>query len=437
MSIMEDCTGILKGQIPSWSSCRLWVLRLGYYKLNRPKVQGTPWVWIVDHTNQIGSEKGLLILGLPLRQLPPKGQALRHEDVEPLEVFPVRQSNGEIVYQQLEKVIQKTGIPRQIVSDQGSDLKAGIALFCQHHPQTCWITDIKHKTATILKHTLQKDPDWGEFSRIAAYSRKQLQQSSLAALMPPPLKSKSRYMNLDTLVQWSMKLLVVLDAVEKPLLSLGLEKVLDQLGWVRRFSESIRHWDRLMQTILATEGLLREEGLCQSSALVLQQRWSSLPVDEGVKDIQQQLLAFVTQESTKVQPQERLLGSSEVIESTFGKLKHLEGDQAKNGLTILLLSLAAVVAPTSPEVMLAALASVKTKTILEWKQQLLGVSVQAQRRQLLKPYRSSLKTHPPQTPVTAQQKPLKSFSKFFQGRFKTMLDGLNPFKKIRNKNRWK
>ena len=41
---------------PSWYSGRLWLLRLGYYKLSRPKEQADDWVWIVDHTVQIGQE---------------------------------------------------------------------------------------------------------------------------------------------------------------------------------------------------------------------------------------------------------------------------------------------------------------------------------------------------------------------------------------------
>ena len=46
---------------PSWCTGRLWLLRLGYYKLTRPKQQAEDWVWIVDHTMQLGVEKCLVI----------------------------------------------------------------------------------------------------------------------------------------------------------------------------------------------------------------------------------------------------------------------------------------------------------------------------------------------------------------------------------------
>jgi hypothetical protein len=81
-------------------------------------------VWIVDHTVQLGAEKCLVILGIRLSNLPAPGDCLSQEDVEPIALFPVKQSNGEVVFQQLEDTIPKTGVPREIIGDQGSDLKS-------------------------------------------------------------------------------------------------------------------------------------------------------------------------------------------------------------------------------------------------------------------------------------------------------------------------
>jgi len=47
--------------VPSWGTGRLWLLRLGYDKLTRPKQQADDWVWIVDPPMQRGAEKGLVI----------------------------------------------------------------------------------------------------------------------------------------------------------------------------------------------------------------------------------------------------------------------------------------------------------------------------------------------------------------------------------------
>jgi len=146
--------------VPAWETGRWWVLRVGYYKLTRPKAHAEDWVWIVDHTAQLGPQKCLVILGLRLSALPAPGQCLRHEDVEPLVLEPVVKSSGEIVYQQLEATVKTTGVPREIISDHGGDVKAGVDRFCAAHPATVAIYDIKHKTAAVLQQELDGDPAW-------------------------------------------------------------------------------------------------------------------------------------------------------------------------------------------------------------------------------------------------------------------------------------
>jgi len=68
--------------------------------LTRAKEEGEDWVWIVDQVVQTGQEKCLVIVGLRLSALPAVGEYLTHAEVEPIAVYPVTQSNGEIVYQQ-------------------------------------------------------------------------------------------------------------------------------------------------------------------------------------------------------------------------------------------------------------------------------------------------------------------------------------------------
>jgi hypothetical protein len=83
---------------------------------------------------------------------------LRYEDLEPLALLPVTTSNGDVVYRQLEATCQRTGVPRQIVADAGSDLKRGIRNLRRAHPGQLLSTyDVKHKTAAVLKRELERD----------------------------------------------------------------------------------------------------------------------------------------------------------------------------------------------------------------------------------------------------------------------------------------
>ena len=103
---------------------------------------------------------------------------MSQEDVEPLTGAPVTQSNGAMVCTQLPDTVAKTGVPRQIVGDQGSDVHAGVTAFCQAHAETSAIDDIKHQTACVLKHARHDDAAWHQFTRLAAPSKRKVQQTS-------------------------------------------------------------------------------------------------------------------------------------------------------------------------------------------------------------------------------------------------------------------
>jgi hypothetical protein len=364
---------------PSWYAGRFWLLRLGYYKLMRPKQQADDWVWIIDHTVQLGVEKCLLVLGVRLSDLA-SDLTLKHEDVEPIALYPVTTSNGEVVFQQLEETIEKTGLPRAIVADQGPDLKSGIDSFIQAHPTTSYLYDIKHKTAALLKQHLQHDETWKQFTQLAAQTKSQVQQTAMAFLAPPNQRTKARYMNLEVLVRWSQRALVLLDQIEKRTDTReSHEKIKTKLAWLRQFSAPIKEWDALCQSAIAAECFVRKHGLWKGCELELAQRFDPDVASSKALQFREQLVDFVKRESSKAQPRERLLGSSEIIESVLGKTKRLEQDQSKSGFTALVLATAAIVSHTTQEVVTKAMETVPTKTVIEWIKEKLGQSVQSKR----------------------------------------------------------
>jgi len=368
---------------PTWFAGRLWLLRLGYYKLTRPKVHADDWVWIVDHTVQVGDDKCLVILGLRLCDLPSADRCLSHADVEPIELAPVKKSNGAVVYQQLEQAVAKTGVPRAIISDHGTDLKAGIEKFCQQHPQTSPIYDIKHKTAAVLQRELDQDTDWNTFTQLANQTKHRVQQTALAALCPPNQKTKARYLNVDVLVTWGQKMLTFLDAPQaarEP--TFDRELVQEKLGWVTGFRSQLAEWGELFEIIAATESFVRHHGLYREAHLELEKHLLPLPAQtQRTQRVRRELVAFVAEQEAQVHPDERLLGSSEVIESVLGKMKRLEQDQSKSGFTGLLLGLSALVSTTTTAVIQKALETVPTKQVWAWCQETLGQTVQAKRRE--------------------------------------------------------
>jgi len=382
LSVMTDFLG-LPLDVPSWDSGRLWLMRVGYYKLHRPKAQADDWIWIIDFSVQLGKEKCLVILGVRQSELPPEGQALRHQDMEPITLEPVTQANGDVVYQKLEEAVAKTGAPRAIVSDRGPDVNAGIKRFCQAHQETTAIYDIKHKVALLLKHRLEKDECWNEFSACASRLKKQLQQTEFSHLTPPALRVKARYMNLEERINWAQRALLVLDNITD-----DTSRLKETLSCLEKFRPVIDEWGEMHEVVKTVEQFVSTHGLSQDTPLKLalhfkQQARLKYTVN---RQLRHELLRFMRTQAAQCRINERLPGSSEVIESVFGKQKYLEGEQSKSGFTGLLLALPAMVAELNAGIVKQALESTPVKVVREWTRKYLGDTVQAKRRQIFSAY---------------------------------------------------
>lgn len=378
--IMGQVLGTVLGQ-PDWTTGRLWLLRLGLYKLSRPKTHADDWVWLIDHSVQAGTTKCLVILGIRLCDLPPAGEPLRHEDLQPIELLPTESCSKETVCEQLEAAVAKTGVPRAIVDDHGADLHGAVKLFQQRHPETSEIYDITHKAARSLKRRLERDPQWAAFSQQVGTTRRHIQQTELACLLPPPVGDKARFMNLDALIRWGEATLQVLEGPPAELLQhVSTGRLEAKLGWLREFRGALRTWSQYTAVIETALEFVRCEGLTPRSGVALREMLDSLWLEGPARTLAIELAAFVRGEAAKAAPGERLPGSTEVLESCFGKLKALEQHQSRSGFTSLLLSLGALVSQTTPEVIAKALTTIRTQDVRDWCRNLLGPSVQSLRK---------------------------------------------------------
>jgi hypothetical protein len=370
------------GRTGTYYSVRLWLMRLGLYQLSRPKPQADDWMWIIDHTMQMGEWKCFIIVGIRRSAWEEEHRPLSHEDVTLIDLQPVTESTGEVVYRQLEEATVKTGIPRAIISDDGRDLHRGINLFRQAHPHTAWMYDIKHKTACLLKHELEGDASWQALIDEINHFKRRIALTPLACLLPPALRGKARYMSVDVLVAWAEKSLTLL-AHPQAIAELGLDAaaVEEKLGWLRRFTEPVQCWREILQVIETTEHYVRHEGIHRTIADQLALLLPT-PNTDRAQRLRQRLLEFLQKEAGQVAEEERLLGSSEVLESIIGKFKNLAGERGHHGLTGMVLAIGALVDKITVEAAQVALGTVTNQNLRNWCQSHLGFTLQSLRRRV-------------------------------------------------------
>ena len=158
-------------------------------------------------------------------------------------------------------------------------------------------------------------------------------------------------MNLHELVTWGRKTLALMDdlpRLEKEPFQASRERVRDKLGWLVEFRQALAEWSQWHEVIETALDFVRRQGLYLGAGVDLA---AALPaVSAGIAiELCAELISFVTVESSKARIDERLPGTTEVLEYSFGKQKALEDGQSKSGFTGLVLSLGAMVSKRTIE----------------------------------------------------------------------------------------
>ncbi len=216
--------------VPAYTTVLNWVYRLGLAVLQRPLPRRDDWIFILDHTVALGELKCLVVLGIPASRLAETGYSPSHRDMTVLAVEITASSTGLWVEAVLRHVAARTGEPVQIVSDHGSDLRKGIALYRQQAPSCVETYDISHAFATALKAHWREDSTWQAFLKQASATLSRYQQTDLAFLLPPPLRSKARDMAIEAHIDWLQRLLAYDNRGDFS--AIGREDVFSATVWV-------------------------------------------------------------------------------------------------------------------------------------------------------------------------------------------------------------
>jgi len=374
---------LMAKKVPSYKTVRRWIVRLGHYKLYCPLEQSDDWAVVTDASIQIGEDKCLMVLGIRLSQLK-RGKALSFEDYFPLVLEMHKQCNAKTVDAALRQAQLRVGKIRLICADQGPDIVAGIRLYQEDHSETSYIRDITHRVAVLIKHELKNDEEWARFCKEAAQTKSRVQQTGLAHLSPPNQRSKCRFMNMEALVGWGRKMLCFMEK-EKNEKEPGhdLKAIHEHFGWLYGFSDLLKACSDILEVCQMARHLVRTDMIDRDVVTKLEAMFESIPLCDRACQVAGEILDFLAECAEKVPHGALWIGSSEVIESLFGKLKSIEHDQNNGGFTSLVLSAAACVGAIDIQTIDLALNNSKDKDIVAWEAQNLGVTVQAKRKQFL------------------------------------------------------
>ena len=346
---------------PSFWTLRWWVLRLGLYEVQRAKPLASDWVFIVDATIAVGQHKALVILGARLTAMAQRGFNLGHQDVVTLGLKILTRCDGLTVQAELEAAAQAVGVPRLVVSDSGGDVKKGVRLFREAHPEVDWSYDLTHRLARMLEKELGATTWWPDFLTRVGQCRRACQQTEWSHLLPPVQRTKARWFNLEPLLSWGLRVLAV---GRQEGLTKG--KFVRLFGWLTGFEAGLREAGQIVGMMQAVCALIKEKGLNSAHVDECAQRIADFGKTERAQAFGRQILEFLREQAAHVRPGETLLGSSDVIESVFGKYKAVVERSPLQAMTVMVLLVAALTSERTPAVIQEAMETVGVAEVEAW-----------------------------------------------------------------------
>ncbi len=360
----------LTGASPSNSTTMLWIKKIGYTQLVLPKVKADDWIIIVDESIGIGQEKVLVILGIRQSQID-FTRPLRLQDMEPITVKSKEHWTTKDVASELRIVQQKLGTVKYAVTDGGSALRCGL-----NEVSIKQVYDITHAIAIYLQRIYEGDECFKNYTHLAGQMRYKLCCSKVAHLIPPNQRTKSRFLNIDTISKWGLNTVNALK--NKPLCA---EERLN-LQWVIEKKPLIIEMDKIMAVVKKISILLKNKGLTmqtKSKCISLLSKFQH----GKLKQFREYMLNYLTENSKHIQHRkEKVLCCSDIIESSFGRYKNELSKNPMSGITDLVLIIPALTVKLSTEVVNAAIDNCTVKNIELWKQNNLCNSLLAKRKKV-------------------------------------------------------
>ena len=353
--------------IPHFTSTINWSLRLGLSLLKQVTTINAPWIAIMDHSIDIGTKKAFVILRVKLETLSKKEGAIQLSDCECIGLKISDVVNGKTVAQDIKEIFAKSGNPSVIIKDCDATMNKGVRDYITAESLIVpIIDDLGHVFATVLKSQFEPSKGYTEFVNITTKGANKLRQTAYTFLTPPRLRNKGRFQSISKLGQWADKLLAQIAIKGRSPKGSALEKIRKAFKGINTLKPFIIKFSKTLTITSAMLKLLKNEGLNQKNYEASLVMLSKLPARSKVKK-RLQLWLHDHLEIQKALKTENLLISSDVIESLFGRFKHVIERSSHADMNRTALLIPALCGKINEEVINRAFTETQHSDLVEWE----------------------------------------------------------------------
>lgn len=356
---------------PTHTTLLNWIHKIGYYELTKEKEKSDDWIIILDESIQLGQDKILMIFGIREKHVD-FTRPLKLQDLSPLREIVKEKWNGEIIKEIILDLKEELGNIKYAVGDYGSDIHKGLRLAEIPH-----VHDLTHKIALLLEKELKDNLNFIEISKTMTEMRVKYSQSKIAYIIPPKQRNKSRYQNIKTISDWCIKTINYLEK-EKNIDPL----IFDKLKWLLVYKKFIEILSKLNEAIKCIEEKLKYNGLSNETEKESLKILNELK-NEEYRFFRNGMEKYFNDTKLLLPKNEKILISSDIIESIFGKYKNYVSINPMAGVTNLILCLSAFTSTLTKSEIKKALESTTINHIIKWSNDFVGKTLLQKRKYFL------------------------------------------------------
>jgi len=175
--------------------------------------------------------------------------------------------------------------------------------------------------------------------------------------------------------------------------NIGKKRFMDKLGWVIEYEDDIKMYSQIVELTTTVEKQIKHEGLSQKSKQTFDESTKDLVFKNSrVSEFKERVDGYLLEEGKRIPTGQSLLGTTDTLESVFGKYKLYSDRCPMKEVGKAILTIPAFIADKSADLVTKAMESVRSIDVDKWASRVLGQSMFSKRKEAFKDFKRDTKT---------------------------------------------
>ena len=168
---------------------------------------------------------------------------------------------------------------------------------------------------------------------------------------------------------------IILQAANK-----GKRRFEEKLGWLKDYQDSLPLWTNIVTITRSLESQIKQQGLSQTSLSQWDELFPQSSIPDNLIPLAQKIRNYLHLQVAAIREGEIFLGTSDVIESIFGKYKLFSQKCPIKEMGVMVLTIVLVTTNFTIDLIKQALETVRSEDVKIWQEQVFGQSSLSKRK---------------------------------------------------------